>query len=120
METHHLGNFEEVILLLTGILGAEAYAFKIAEEVEVQTGMSVLIGAVHSTLSRLENKGFLTSQFGKPSLERGGRRKRIYTVTAIGRRALAASRELKQSLWDQYPDIVVNFLFSCELSTGRP
>ena len=118
METH-LGNFEEVILLLTGILGAEAYAFKIAEEVEVQTGRSVSIGAVHSTLSRLEDKGFLISQFGKPSLERGGRRKRIYTVTAIGRRTLAASRELRQSLWDQYPDIAINFLFNGKLSIGR-
>jgi PadR family transcriptional regulator, regulatory protein PadR len=118
METH-FGNFEEVILLMTGILGAEAYAFKIAEEVEIQTGRSVSIGAVHSTLSRLEDKGFLTSLFGKPSLERGGRRKRIYTVTALGKRALAASRELKQSLWDKYPDIAVNFLFNGNLSTGR-
>jgi DNA-binding PadR family transcriptional regulator len=66
---------------------------------------------VHSTLSRLEDKGFLTSQFGKPSLERGGRRKRIYTVTAIGKRALANAHELKQSLWDQYPDLAVNFSF---------
>ena len=118
METH-LGNFEEVILLITGILGAEAYAFKIAEEVEVQTGRSVSIGAVHSTLSRLEEKGFLTSQFGKPTLERGGRRKRIYTVTALGNRTLAASRELKQSLWDKYPDFAANFLFNAELSTCR-
>jgi PadR family transcriptional regulator PadR len=119
MAETHLGNFEEVILLMTGILGTEAYAFKIAQEVEVQTDRSVSIGAVHSTLSRLEDKGFLTSQFGKPSLERGGRRKRIYTVTAIGRRALAASRELKQTLWDQYPDIAMNFLFNDKLSTER-
>src|SRR5512133_2484201 len=104
METH-LGSFEEVILLMAGILGEDAYAFKIAEEDEKQTRRSVSIGAVHSTRSRLEEKGFLTSKFGKPSLERGGRRKRIYTVTAIGRGALAASRDLKQSLWDQYPDI---------------
>jgi PadR family transcriptional regulator, regulatory protein PadR len=114
METH-LGNFEEIILLIAGILGEEAYAFKIAEEAEVQTGRLISIGAVHSTLTRLEEKGFLTSQFGKPTLERGGRRKRIYTITAIGRRALAASRELKQSLWNQYPDIAVNFLFHGDL-----
>jgi PadR family transcriptional regulator, regulatory protein PadR len=107
----HLGNFEEIILLMTGILGEDAYALKIAEEVELQTKRSVSIGAVHSTLSRLEEKGFLTSQFGQPSLERGGRRKRIYTVTAVGRHALTSSRELKQSLWDRYPDIVINFLF---------
>jgi PadR family transcriptional regulator, regulatory protein PadR len=110
METH-LGNFEEIILLMAGILGEDAYALKIVEEVEIQTKRSVSIGAVHSTLSRLEDKGFLTSQFGKPSLERGGRRKRIYTVTAVGRNILAASRDLKQSLWDRYPDIVINFLF---------
>ncbi len=115
METH-LGNFEEIILLMVGILGEDAYAFKIAEEVEVQTGRPVSIGAVHSTLSRLEEKGFLTSQFGKPSLERGGRRKRIYTITAVGRRALAASRDLKQSLWDKYPDVAVNFIFNSKLS----
>jgi DNA-binding PadR family transcriptional regulator len=111
-----LGSFEEVILLMAGILGEDAYAFKIAEEVEKQTGRSVSIGAVHSTLSRLEGKGFLTSQFGQPTLERGGRRKRIYTVTAIGRRTLDASRQLKQSLWDQYPDIAVNFIFNSKLS----
>jgi DNA-binding PadR family transcriptional regulator len=118
METH-LGNFEEVILLMTGILGADAYAFRIAEEVEIQTGRAVSIGAVHSTLTRLEKKGLLTSKFGQPTIERGGRRKRIYTVTAVGKRALAASRELKQSLWDQYPDIAVNFLFNGELSISR-
>jgi predicted transcriptional regulator len=58
METH-LGNFEEVILLMTGILGEEAYAFKIAEEVGSHTGRATSIGAVHSTLNRLENKGYL-------------------------------------------------------------
>jgi PadR family transcriptional regulator, regulatory protein PadR len=110
METH-LGNFEEIILLMAGILGEDAYALKIMEEVEIQTNRSVSIGAVHSTLNRLETKGYLTSQFGKPSLERGGRRKRIYTVTAVGRNILAASRDLKQSLWDRYPDIAINFLF---------
>lgn len=115
METH-LGNFEEVILLMTGILGEAAYAFRIAEEIETQTGRAVSIGAVHSTLTRLETKGFLTSQFGQPTLERGGRRKRIYNVTAIGRRALAASRELKQSLWQQYPDFAINSLLNWKLA----
>jgi hypothetical protein len=49
-----LGDFEEVILLLVGILGEEAYAFNIADEFESQTARSVSIGAVHSTLTRLE------------------------------------------------------------------
>lgn len=98
-----LGEFEEVILLIAGILGEEAYAFKIADEFESQTSREVSIGAVHSTLSRLEDKGFLTSDMGKATAERGGRRKRIYTITAYGRQALAAARDFRMSLWNQYP-----------------
>jgi DNA-binding PadR family transcriptional regulator len=67
----HLGNFEEVILLMTGILGDDAYAFRISEEIEIQTGKASSIGAVHSTLTRLENKGFLTSQFESRQLNVG-------------------------------------------------
>jgi PadR family transcriptional regulator, regulatory protein PadR len=103
MKETRLGEFEEVILLLVGILGEEAYAFRIADEFESQTGRSVSIGAVHSTLSRLEDKGFLTSEMGKSTAERGGRRKRIYTITAYGRRTLAVSRDFKVSLWNQFP-----------------
>lgn len=104
MKETRLGEFEEVILLLVGILGEDAYSFKIAEEFKSQTGRSVSIGAVHSTLNRLENKGFLTSEMGKATAERGGRRKRIYTITAYGRRVLEESRDFKVSLWKQYPD----------------
>lgn len=104
MKETRLGEFEEVILLLTGILGDEnAYALKIAEEFKSRTGRSVSIGAVHSTLTRLENKGFLDSEFGKATAERGGRRKRIYTITAYGRRVLEMSRDFKMSLWNQFP-----------------
>ncbi len=105
-----LGEFEEVILLLVGILGEDAYSFKIAEEFESQTGRSVSIGAVHSTLTRLDDKGFLTSKMGKSTAERGGRRKRIYTITASGRKVLAASRDFKVALWDQYPGFVTSKL----------
>ncbi len=98
-----LGDFEEVILILSGILGEEAYAFKIAEEFESQTGRSVSIGAVHSTLTRLEGKGFLKSKMGKSTAERGGRRKRIYTITAYGRKTVVAARDFKQALWSQFP-----------------
>ena len=103
MKETRLGEFEEVILLLVGILGKEAYAFRIAEEFELQTRRSVSIGAVHSTLTRLEDKGFLKSEMGKSTAERGGRRKRIYTITAYGRKVLEASRDFRVSLWNQYP-----------------
>lgn len=103
MKESKLGDFEETLLLLVGILGEDAYAFRIAEEFESQTQRPVSIGAVHSTLSRIEEKGFLTSEMGGASAERGGRRKRIYVITAAGQRALETSRALKLSLWNQFP-----------------
>ena len=103
MKETRLGEFEEVILLLVGILGEDAYAFKIADEFESQTGRASSIGAVHSALNRLEEKGFLTSEMGKSTAERGGRRKRIYVITAYGRRTLKEARDFKVSLWEQYP-----------------
>lgn len=114
MKETKLGDFEETILLLVGILDADAYAFKVAEEFEAQTNRAVSIGAVHSTLNRLGEKGFLTSEMGASTAERGGRRKRIYTITASGQRALQESRDFKVSLWDQYPSLAggnLNFKF---------
>jgi PadR family transcriptional regulator PadR len=103
MKETRLGEFEEVLLLLVGILGEEAYAFKMADEFESQTGRSVSIGAVHSTLDRLEGKGFLNSEMGNSTAERGGRRKRIFKITALGKKVLKDSRDFKLSLWGQYP-----------------
>ena len=115
MKESRLGDFEETVLLLVGILGEEAYAFKLSEEFESQTGRSVSIGAVHSTLSRLEDKGFLTSEMGQATAERGGRRKRIYTITAYGQRALEISRDLKVSLWRQFPPFATDFNFGGQM-----
>ena len=110
MKETRLGEFEEVILLLVGILGdKDAYAYRIADEFESQTGRSVSIGAVHSTLSRLEDKGFLTAEFGEATAKRGGRRKRIYTITAYGRRVLSESRDFRLSLWNQFPAFNIGF-----------
>ncbi|GAB5409595.1 MAG: hypothetical protein BalsKO_19600 [Balneolaceae bacterium] len=103
MSVSRIGEFEEIILLLVGILDNEAYAFNVAEEFESQINQSTSIGAVHATLNRLAEKGFLISEMSKPVAERGGRRKRIYSITAAGKRALEHSRKLKTSLWKQYP-----------------
>ncbi|MEP1151654.1 MAG: helix-turn-helix transcriptional regulator [Balneola sp.] len=103
MKETKLGDFEETLLLIVGILDEDAYAFKIAEEFETQLDRAVSIGAVHSTLKRLGDKGFLTSEMGEPTAERGGRRKRIYSITGAGQRALEVSRDIKLSLWSQFP-----------------
>lgn len=103
MKETGLGEFEEVILLLVGILEEEAYAFRISEEFEAQTGRSVSIGAVHAALSRLGDKGFLESEMKAGNATRGGRRKRIYSITASGERTLVEARDFRISLWRQYP-----------------
>lgn len=103
MKETRLGEFEEVILLLVGILDKDAYAFRIAEEFESQTGRAVSIGAVHSSLSRLGDKGFLESEMVEGTATRGGRRKRVYSITASGQRTLAEARDFRIALWQQYP-----------------
>lgn len=98
-----IGEYEEIILLLVGILGENAYAFRLAEEYKAQTGKGTTIGTVHSALERLTSKGLLESEIGASSAKRGGRRKRIYSLTADGYRVLSDIKAVKTSLWNQYP-----------------
>jgi DNA-binding PadR family transcriptional regulator len=107
-----LGDFEEVILLVAGILDDEAYALKITEEFKHQTGREVSIGAVHSTLDRLEQKGFVKSALGEATAIRGGKRKRIFTITALGKRVLKDAMDFRMSLWKQYPLLAGKLNFS--------
>jgi PadR family transcriptional regulator PadR len=99
-----LGEFEEVVLLAVAIRTGEAYGAAVTTELERQMGRAVSLGAVHSALHRLEEKGLVRSQMGGATAERGGRRKRLYTVTAYGRRALEESRQLRNQLWDAIPN----------------
>src|SRR5688572_26837301 len=86
-----LGEFEQLILLALIRLDPEAYGVAIREEIEERTGRRVALGAVYTTLLRLEDKRFVASRVGEPSPERGGRRKKYYRPTAVGRRELIAS-----------------------------
>lgn len=99
-----LGDFEETVMLIVGILAEdEAYAFRISKAFEERTGRSISIGATHSTLDRLENKGFVRSSLKNSTSERGDRRKRIFVITALGKRVLRESMEFKVQLWKEYP-----------------
>jgi PadR family transcriptional regulator PadR len=105
-----LGDFEEVLMLIVGIVSEDdAYAYRISLEFKTQTGRSISIGATHSTLDRLENKGFLKSQIREGSTDRGERTKRIYKLTALGKRVLRESMEMRTNLWKQYPEIASMF-----------
>ncbi len=101
MKRTYLGELEEIVLLTIAILGEDAYGVKIMEEVAQQTGRSLSISAIHATLHRLEDKGLVNSQMGGATAERGGRRKRFFTVNQAGSRMLHDIQELRQQLWKQ-------------------
>lgn len=79
-----IGGFEFEVLQAVQRLAGQGYGVSIAEHIQSQTGRRPAPGAIYTTLERLENKGFLTSQWGEPTAERGGRRKRIYSITGAG------------------------------------
>ncbi|GAA4446851.1 hypothetical protein GCM10023189_02410 [Nibrella saemangeumensis] len=101
MRRSDLGEFEEVVLLAVAVLSPTAYSVVIAEELEQETGQTVSTGAVHAALQRLEQKGYLTSHLGEATPERGGRRKRLFTVTALGGRVLNEVRSVRNRLWER-------------------
>jgi len=100
MRRSYLGEFEEVVLLTVAVLGEGAYGVAITDELERQTGRSVSISAVHAALHRLEEKAMLSSRMGDATAERGGRRKRLFTVTVLGSRTLHDIRTVRERLWD--------------------
>ncbi len=101
MRKTDLGEFEEVVLLAVVGLSPMAYSVAVADELERETGQRVTAGAVHAALDRLEGKGMLTSQMGEATRERGGRRKRLYTITPAGSAVLQHVRKVRNRLWDK-------------------
>lgn len=111
MKGSNLGELEELILLVVGILYPEAYGVAVMDELQKQASRSLNISAVHSVLTRLEDKGLLKSKMSEPTEERGGRRKRIFLLTAAGKRALEEANELRTSLYSQIPKIAMQFSY---------
>jgi DNA-binding PadR family transcriptional regulator len=89
MGRQRLGEFEILVLSALLRLGDGAYGVAVRREIEECTGRSTSIGAVYTTLARLEDKGLVGSRMGQPTAERGGRAKRFFRATARGRAALA-------------------------------
>ncbi|HYF68691.1 MAG TPA: PadR family transcriptional regulator [Ohtaekwangia sp.] len=95
----YLGEFEELVLLTIAALGKEAYGVSIQKDIEERCNRTISIGALHSTITRLEEKGFLKSWVGGATKERGGRSKRFYEITNAGNRAVAETKSLRDELW---------------------
>ncbi|MBX2969395.1 MAG: PadR family transcriptional regulator [Cyclobacteriaceae bacterium] len=105
MSKEYLGEFEELVLTMVGILGEEAYGNAIVQEIKDRLGREANLSAVHVTLYRLEDKGHVKSRMGGASNTRGGRRKRIFTITNAGVAMLKAMKEARTDLWKLVPQL---------------
>jgi PadR family transcriptional regulator, regulatory protein PadR len=105
MAKDYLGEFEELVLTMVAALQKEAYGAAITDEIEAKLNREVNLSAVHVTLYRLEDKGYIKSSMGGGTNERGGRRKRIYTITSAGLSLLRAMKETRIELWKMVPQL---------------
>jgi PadR family transcriptional regulator, regulatory protein PadR len=103
MSKEYLGEFEELILTMVGILHDDAYGNAIVQEIKERVNRDVNLSAVHVTLYRLEDKGLVKSKMGGSTNARGGRRKRIFSITNAGLAMLRSMKEARMDLWKLIP-----------------
>ena len=104
MKKFYLGEFEEIVILTIGILNKDAYGVSIKKEIETRLKRSVSMGALHTALIRLEDKGYLKSYEGEITEERAGRPKKYFQITALGKKAMEYSRDTRNELWNAIPN----------------
>jgi PadR family transcriptional regulator PadR len=105
MSKSYIGEFEELVLTIVAILQDDAYGNAIVSEIKDKAGREVNLSAVHVTLYRLEDKGYVKSDMGGATNERGGRRKRIFTITNAGLAILRDMKESRMDLWKLIPQL---------------
>jgi DNA-binding PadR family transcriptional regulator len=108
MNKEYVGEFEELVLMMVGILGEDAYGNTIVQEINDRVGRKVNLSAVHVTLYRLEDKGYVRSVMGGATKSRGGRRKRIFTLTSAGLAMLNSMKDMRQELWKAIPQFQIS------------
>ncbi len=97
--SNRIGALEELILLAVGGLGSQAYAVAVQQQIEEASMRSPTMGAIYTSLERLEDKGLLKSELGEVTPKPGGRRKRFYRLTGLGATALTTTRNTREKLW---------------------
>jgi len=107
MRGTNLGEFEELVLLTVGVLQEGAYGVAIKLNIKDRTGRNPSIGALHSALSRLEKKNFLSSHMEEATKDRRGRRKRFYVLTSYGIKTLKEIYDLRTSMVKDIPQLAI-------------
>jgi PadR family transcriptional regulator, regulatory protein PadR len=106
-EHMYLGEFEELVLLAILSLQGGAYGVKIRQLLETETHRNTSLGAVYTTLDRLEHKGYVRSYLGEPTAERGGKAKRFFEVNGEGAEALDQAMTMRKRLLASiHPDLI--------------
>ena len=108
MKKTKLGEFEELVLLTVIVLQDDAYGVEIKRELETRLKETLSVGSIQSALKRMEEKGFLTSEFGPATPKRGGKRKRIYSATQKAHRVLQEIKAIRAGLWAAFPNNFTN------------
>ncbi|NET33657.1 MAG: PadR family transcriptional regulator [Cyanothece sp. SIO1E1] len=101
-KSQKLGELEELILLAIGCLSDEAYTVSIQQLLESTTGRVISMGALYTSLERLQKKGYANSTMTQPTGTRGGKSKRVYNVSFEGERALKETRAARELLWNKF------------------
>lgn len=108
MKKYQLGEFEEIVILTIGILYKNAYGVAIKKEIESRLSRNVSMGAMHTALVRLEDKGYIKSSHGESTEERLGRPKKYFKITALGRKAIEHARDTRNDLWRAIPKMALD------------
>ncbi len=108
MKKTKLGEFEELVLMTVVVLQEEAYGVEIKRELEERLNETLSVGSIQSALKRMEEKGFLTSEFGEATQKRGGKRKRIYSATPYAHRVLKEMKDVRSQLWAAMPNVATS------------
>ena len=112
MKKYQLGEFEEIVMLIIGILYKEAYGVAIKDEIEARLSRPVSMGAMHTALVRLEDKGYISSYSGEATEERMGRPRKYYQITALGKKAMEYTKDTRNELWRAIPKVALDLKFT--------
>ena len=107
MKGTQLGEFEELVLLSILTTHPDAYGVSVKEEINSIANRKINLSTAHGALKRLEVKGLVKSHMGEASAVRGGKRKRIFELTALGMTKLNEAKELRERFWEKIPQEVI-------------
>lgn len=100
-----LSRIEEILLLAIWKLGDEAYGISIRAQVENDTGVKWLSGAIYGPLSRLRKNGYVKTAKGDNGSDQRGRPRIYYSLTPVGKEKLQAIQMLNRVMWDNVPQV---------------